>query len=136
MKRAEKRPHGHALCVGCDVEIDLASKPKCIPVHLGKETLYLCYCSDCARKFSGGGTPTVQRAIDDAESKLSAVDVRAAGYGVVSKVALLEHDFDAVKAYQHGTSIPVRLHLAIMQGRADLAKVGGILVVCSEESSA
>jgi hypothetical protein len=131
---ANNRPYGHALCVGCDTDINLSGQLHSIAVHLGNETYFLCYCDRCHLKLSRGGSEGINQAKQDAHRKLSAVDVRAAGCAVLSKVALLEHDYDPVEAYEQGTSLPVESHFAIMQGRADLTKIGGFLLVVGEEA--
>jgi hypothetical protein len=131
MSPPQKRQYGHAFCVGCEADLDLTGHLNKLPISLGNETLYLCHCDRCARKISMGGLSSQRQAIDRAEAKLRAVNVRAAGYALISEVALAEHDRDQVKAYELGTSLPVHIHIAIMKGKADLTKIGDVTIVCS-----
>ena len=133
MKNSKSLPLGHALCVGCEVDVDLAGELDGLLLAIGNERLLFFYCWRCAMRLANAGVAGRREALGTAFQKLVTGGEHARRLAVLTETALIEHDFDPVAAFEIGTSLPKDVHAAISQGRAALTKVGGMILVVGEE---
>jgi hypothetical protein len=125
--------YGHARCCGCEAVIDMAGRRPSISIKAGNDLLYIFFCGPCGWPLELADEGTCRAALEAAWSLLLANLQTVSEFAMLSHHALLEHDFDPVPALELGSSLPGWLIELIQSGRADLSKVGDVLVAVLEE---
>lgn len=124
--------YGHARCCGCEAVIDMAGRLHSLAIEAGNDQLYIFFCGPCARPMELADEGACRALCEAAWSLLRAKLQKVSEFATLSLLALLEHDFDPVLALELGSSLPRGLIEQIQSGRADLTKVGPIMLVVSE----
>jgi hypothetical protein len=132
LKNHNSRPYGTACCVNCEADIDLSGQLNSIAVRFGNEILYYCICDKC--QFQHTSREQYKKTASKAFEKTRAVSPEHSCFAVLSHVALYLNDNDPVAAFEIGQTLPFHIYESILQGRTKLAKIGGMVLIDTDEA--
>jgi hypothetical protein len=132
-RSARTRAYGHALCCRCAADFSLSGELHCVTVRDGTGRLFFFLCAPCGLRLKACGEAEAEaEGLAAAKRVLTAADKtpgRASPFAVVHEIALYEHDYDAVAAFELGTSLSPELFRQVREGRAAFGNFSGMTIV-------
>lgn len=132
MAKSSERKFGHADCLRCEADFDLADGMlHTLCTRHGNEEFYFFLCPRCAASLSGKARVQITAAILQCWRTFLRDPSNAHSFAVTTRTTLVQHDGDVVRALEVGSALPKRLHRQILEGKAEIGNLHGMTIICS-----
>jgi hypothetical protein len=133
MTKPSSPQYGHAHCPICRKDFALADAKHRFSVRGGSDALIFLFCNGCGPNFFRIRRKQqlffLRLCLEKEMERFNNGEAKTVA--IVTHSSLIQNNYDVVRAYEIGSSLPRHVHDQLFAGTADLTQIGDVTIVCS-----